>query len=48
MIENLSEKYIIVESEFYSPNENLNIQLLNLLYKNLNLKEENKYKKKKY
>jgi len=46
MIENLDEKYIIVESEFYSPGENLNIQLLNLLYKKFKLKEENKYIKK--
>ena len=45
MIENLDEKYIIIESDFYSPGENLNIRLLNLLYKKLNLKEENKYKK---
>ena len=47
IIENLENKYYIVEKEFYSQGINLNIQLLNELLnkQKLNLKEDNKYKK---
>ena len=47
IIENLENKYYIVEKEFYSKGINLNIQLLNELLnkQKLNLKEDNKYKK---
>ena len=46
-IENLENKCCVVEKEFYSPEINLNIQLLNELLnkQKLNLKEDNKYKK---
>ena len=46
-IENLQDKYYIVEKEFYSPGINLNIQFLNELLnkQKLNLKEDNKYKR---
>ena len=44
-IENIDDKYNIIEKEFYSRGKNLNIQLLNelLIKNNLNLKDDNKY-----
>ena len=49
-IENLEEKYNIIEKEFYSPGINLNIKLFNELLnkQKLNLKDDNKYKKKNF
>ena len=44
-IENLDNKYIIIEKEFYSSGESLNIKLFNLINKNLTLKEDNNYLK---
>ena len=46
-IENIDNKYNIIEKDFYSLGINLNIQLINeLLIKNkLNLNDDNKYKK---
>ena len=46
-IENIDNKFYIVEKEFYSTGENLNIQLFNELFnkQKLNIKDDNKYKK---
>ena len=43
LIEHLDDKYIITKNEFYSSLDNLNIHLLNLIKKNLNLKNGNQY-----
>ena len=43
LIEHLNGKYIITKNEFYSSHDNLNVQLLNLIKKNLNLKNDNQY-----
>lgn len=43
LIEHLDNKYIITKNEFYSSKNNLNIQLLNLIYQKLNLKNGNQY-----
>lgn len=37
-IDKLDDKYIIIEKEFYSQGKSLNIQLLNLIKQNLNLR----------
>ena len=46
-IENIDEKYNIIEKDFYSPGINLNIQLFNELMnkQKLSLKDDNRYKK---
>ena len=46
-IENLDNKYYIIEKEFYAKGINLNIRLLNelLIVQKLDLKDDNKYKK---
>ena len=46
-IENIDEKYNIIEKDFYSPEININIKLFNELMnkQKLNLKDDNKYKK---
>ena len=43
LIEHLDNKYIITKNEFYSIKNNLNIQLLNLIYQKLKLKNRNQY-----
>ena len=42
-IEKLDDKYLIIEKEFYSQGKSLNIQLLNLIKQNLNLKEDTNF-----
>ena len=39
-IEKFDNKYLIIEKEFYCQGKSLNIQLLNLIKQNLNLKED--------
>ena len=42
-IQNIDNKYIIIESEFYSSERNLNIELFNMIKQKLNIKDDNKY-----
>ena len=42
-IQNIDNKYIIVENEFYSSGPNLNIELVNLIKQKLKLKDDNKF-----
>ena len=43
LIENFDDKYNIIEEEYYSIGESLNIKLLSLIKQKLKLKEDNKY-----
>ena len=42
-IQNIDNKYYIIENEFYSSEKNLNIELFNFIKQKVNIKDDNKY-----
>ena len=47
-INNMDNKYFIIETDFYSSGKNLNIELFNLIMETIKLKDDNKYIKNNY
>ena len=42
-IQNIDNKYVIIEKEFYSSGKNLNIELFNMIKQKLKIKDDNKF-----